>query len=285
MSNCTTVWSSEQSDPIESCIERWQERMQQSRDWVCFIDLADWCARESGSINPDERKRTIAYQQLGESLKLGEFGTGKHTQVAYPDGLILKRHNRYIRMTTQTYDKTPEGSGRRDVLERCWVPRDLARKWLEAKRLPVPPWLSFPDGRALGSAPRASRQNACLSHQVGGPHAQLVESTVMMKKDELARWLEVTKHPGGATEAVVQTLAAEKEMAAWLTRKMLLNPGVVAPKATVRAEAVANGVREIPDRAFDRAWQEAARAAEAPKWLAKGRRKSRPLKTTSNCRI
>jgi hypothetical protein len=158
--NWGTLWSSEQHSVIESCIERWQERMRQSREWVCFADLADWCARESGTINPDERKKVNAYRQLGESLKLGKFGTGKHTRVPFPDGLILKGTKRWIRMTTQTYEQiSEEGRGWEAVLEGCWIPRDLARQWLEAKRLALPPWLSSPESEAIQNAPRCGKIN------------------------------------------------------------------------------------------------------------------------------
>jgi hypothetical protein len=128
-----------------------------------------------------------------------------------------------------------------------------------------------------------------LSHQVEGTHTQFVESMVVMKKEELAGWLdlnlqtggEVTNRPGGrATEVVAQTLTAEKKMTAWLKQKMLLNPDAAVPKATMRAAAVAGGLQEISDRAFDRAWQDAGKSANAPRWLAKGRRKLEPLITT-----
>jgi hypothetical protein len=63
-------------------------------------------------------------------------------------------------MTRQAYELSPEGPARRAVLECCWVPRDMARRWLEEKRLHLPPWLSSPEGGAPRSAPRLGKMDA-----------------------------------------------------------------------------------------------------------------------------
>jgi hypothetical protein len=87
---------------------------------------------------------------------------------------------------------------------------------------------------------------------------------------------EAGKRPvGPAQKAAVQTIAAVTGMTAWLTQIMQNNPHKPITKETAIADAHTAGLRDVSGRAFDRAWQEAAHAANAPDWIAKGRRKRR----------
>jgi hypothetical protein len=57
----------------ERMIARFAEKQRRLRDWISFADVADWCARESGSVRPDSRLKEDAYRQLSEALARGDF--------------------------------------------------------------------------------------------------------------------------------------------------------------------------------------------------------------------
>jgi hypothetical protein len=118
-------------------------------EWISFDRMADWCAREGGSIddrnNQYARLRAAAYRQLDEAMTSGQFDKDGRSRVVYPPGLVLMGYQRKLRMTREWYAKSPDGEGRTAILECCWVPRDMARRWLATKRVPLPPWLSSED--------------------------------------------------------------------------------------------------------------------------------------------
>jgi hypothetical protein len=128
------------SQMLERRIERWMERMRRSREWISFADIADWCAREKGSIRADDNLKAGAYRALGESVMSGEFEERGRSRVVYQAALLVPSHPVRIRMTRELYEACPEP--KRDNLAWCWVPRDLACRWLEGKRVALPPWLA-----------------------------------------------------------------------------------------------------------------------------------------------
>src|SRR5262245_40811376 len=75
--------------------ERLFRHLRQTREWICFADVADVCARESGLIEPDEAKRGRAYDHLADALLKAEFDDERgRTRV-----LFLYPESRKIRMT------------------------------------------------------------------------------------------------------------------------------------------------------------------------------------------
>ena len=64
-------------------IDRFIRRQWQVRDWINFADVADFCAREAGSIAPDEGKRTRAYEELADAIIKGEFDKDGRSRVFF----------------------------------------------------------------------------------------------------------------------------------------------------------------------------------------------------------
>ena len=62
--------------------------------------------------------------------------------MVYPEGLCLPGIPPWIRMTRERYQAAPDPKPSVDVLECCWIPRNLCRRWFEARRIHLPPWLS-----------------------------------------------------------------------------------------------------------------------------------------------
>ena len=126
---------------LECRIGRWQERQWQTGEWINFARIADWCARESRSIRVDNLLAAEAYLKLEEALARGEFEEGGRSRVRYPEGLYPPATPRTSRLTREMYEACADPKPRVDVLECCWIPRDLCRRWFNALRLDPPPWL------------------------------------------------------------------------------------------------------------------------------------------------
>ena len=61
------------------------EKQRLTRQWVSLADIADWCARAPGIIEPDEKLRLTAYGQLMKALNSGEFDIAGRTNVLFSD--------------------------------------------------------------------------------------------------------------------------------------------------------------------------------------------------------
>ena len=62
-------------------IGRFVTAQRRHREWINFAEIADWCAREDQSIEPDERKRAAAFDRLANDLLAGEFEENGRSRV------------------------------------------------------------------------------------------------------------------------------------------------------------------------------------------------------------
>jgi hypothetical protein len=130
-------------DRHERRIAEWIERQQQAHDWICFADIADWCARRPGDIERDWRRRMEAYYELQESILQGEFHERGHLRVIYLALLAPLPHTVKIRLDAEQFRKwLRPGTVLKQVLELCWAPRGLCADWFKARHIDAPPWLA-----------------------------------------------------------------------------------------------------------------------------------------------
>ncbi len=124
-------------------IERFQENQRICREWVCLADVADWCARASGDIKPDEERRVIAFTELGRSLNAGEFEQNGRSRVLFlnPSTCLAKMTREQMSRITAA---NPSDIVRSCYLAHCWIPTALCRSWFDARRVLLPPWLKTP---------------------------------------------------------------------------------------------------------------------------------------------
>src|ERR1700730_7694335 len=73
-----------------SQIERFAQRQLHTRKWINFADVADFCAREAGSIIPDEGKRAAAFQAILKDIMNKEFEENGRSQVLFLNCLRKK---------------------------------------------------------------------------------------------------------------------------------------------------------------------------------------------------
>jgi hypothetical protein len=119
-------------------IDRFVRRQRQLREWINFGDVAEFCAREAGSIVPDEDKRALTYEELADALIKGEFDESERTRV-----LFLYPGSRRTRMTWEwlldTINFNLDGERGRGLLAHCWAPREAMARFFEKRRLPLSP--------------------------------------------------------------------------------------------------------------------------------------------------
>ena len=148
------IWRSNRS-------ERFTARQRRVREWINFAEIAEWCSREDGSIQPNEKKRAAALDALERDLLAGEFDENGRSRV-----LFLSPESTRARMTRAWLKDAIEYNydghqGRSAYTAHCWIPRDLAQRWFERHRLSLPPWLT---PSVLGSAQGAPASRPLASH-------------------------------------------------------------------------------------------------------------------------
>ena len=121
-------------------IERFTQRQRKLSDWVCFADVADWCARITGDIKPDEERRTLTYSELRKSLTVGDFEQAGRSRVMFlnPATTMAKMTRVRFDLITRAFDGQTLNT---EYLSCCWIPRDLCQQWFDSRRLPTPRWL------------------------------------------------------------------------------------------------------------------------------------------------
>ena len=121
-------------------IEQFKQKQRKLFDWVCFADIADWCARITGDIKPDEERRTLTYSELRKSLTVGDFEQAGRSRVMFlnPATTMAKMTRDRFDLITRAFDGQILNT---EYLSCCWIPRDLCQQWFDSRRLPTPRWL------------------------------------------------------------------------------------------------------------------------------------------------
>jgi hypothetical protein len=153
-------------DRHEQQIRVWKRRQKRAHDWVNFSDIADWCARETGTVRRSEAHREQAWHDLYAAVINNEFELDGRCRVAYlPHGQT--RSDKPLRLRLCVDDlwqccefvigRTPP------MLPDCWAPRAMCLRWFQARDIRPPPWLDPP-----GAARKTSEVPAKRSKDVGG---------------------------------------------------------------------------------------------------------------------
>lgn len=143
-------------------LHRFRECQRRRRQWLSFEEIADWCGRISGTVRRDESLRAQAYSDLRNAMLAGEFGYGVQSCVLYfqPDPGPTEKRLRLAPEGLQTwldYYGAEDPVITTEILSRCWLPRDLCRRWFERHGLTWPSAFDPPD------APGAVRPCGAIS--------------------------------------------------------------------------------------------------------------------------
>ena len=123
-------------------IAKFAEQQRIAKRWIAFVDLVDWCAQSTttASLDAQAKAREVAYQRLADSVQKGEFECGRRSKILYLDTLLTSEgRSPRCRLTREQFEiasdaaaTPPAPSLPLTVLNCCWLPRDLARQWLES---------------------------------------------------------------------------------------------------------------------------------------------------------
>jgi hypothetical protein len=120
-------------------VANWTDRQRRIREWICFADVADWCARLPGRIARDEEQRAQAGTELLRAIVDGEFNRDGRLCVAHvtPYHFVCPEPIRFRLEIGNLRSPVPIES-----LAYLWAPRDLCANWLVALGIALPPWLT-----------------------------------------------------------------------------------------------------------------------------------------------
>ena len=189
--------------------ERLVRRLRQTSEWINFADAADFIARESGSIAPDEERRARAYEELADALIKGEFDKRERTCVFFPSG------SKKVRMTWEWLADIIEfdldGDRGQWRLAQCWAPRELMVRFFAKRLLPFPPAVFGPptserkparrQSGAAGSR-KAARSPAPREHKKNERKQLAVDATIRELGVDV-----FTDMPGKARQAAIMQCA------------------------------------------------------------------------------
>ena len=114
----------------------WFDRIYRRFDLVGFEEVADWRFGVANSIPREE-----TFRNLLDAIRYGEFGMGpkirivcmpNKTDMYGPGGFHLLR---YVGQILHAAESNV------DYLRDLYAPRDLVRRWFQARELKLPPWL------------------------------------------------------------------------------------------------------------------------------------------------
>jgi hypothetical protein len=165
---------------------KWFEYVRRHFDIVSFGDLANWIAREAGSVRRDEADREQALVDLEDSIKHGEFGPADKKRCILwlpkpPPGSDTPLGQFCLRLN---YGQT----ARMRVTADLYASRALCRTWLEARQIPLPPWLRHPEPPAGETVAVASTAAESLTVQKKPTLDQpLDSSTLLPEQDTLSQ--------------------------------------------------------------------------------------------------
>jgi hypothetical protein len=143
--------------------------------WIAFVDLADWCAHSTTAAGraEEDQTRDLAWQRIAQSILNAEFERNSRSKVLYLDPSVMgdggsarcRLTREQFRIAFDIAAAPPGSSLPLLVLVRCWVPRELARQWIETHGyrwpphfdLERPPAVSVPGVRISSKRWRPSR--------------------------------------------------------------------------------------------------------------------------------
>jgi hypothetical protein len=121
-------------------IDRFAERQRGARRWIGLGDIVEWCVQSTTTASRDAeaRVREVAYQRLTDSVRKGEFERDARSKLLYLDVLVTgDGTSSRCRLTRAQFEiaydaaaTPPAPSLPLTVLNCCWLPRDMARRWL-----------------------------------------------------------------------------------------------------------------------------------------------------------
>ena len=126
----------------EERIRRFEEEQRRKREWISFVEIAEWYSGLEVPTNPKKAAAAAeqAYRMLQTDLLAGLFEERGRSRVLFRFPGVDFTHGKMTRQRLQdAIDNDPDGEHVRLLLSHCWLPRDLFERWCARHHLPKSP--------------------------------------------------------------------------------------------------------------------------------------------------
>src|SRR5262249_1975223 len=154
----------------------------QAQEWINFAAIADWCAKEDGSILPNEKKREVAFDTLESDLLAGEFEENGRSRVLFlhPNSVRARMTRDWLKeVMDHNYDQEEGGP----ILPHCWIHGSIFEGCLAKPRLPASPSRFQPQKSYRVSGAKAGDEIAAIKAL-----AARLKANTQMSRADASKW-------------------------------------------------------------------------------------------------
>jgi hypothetical protein len=140
----------------EERIRRFEEEQRRKREWISFVEIAEWYSGLEVPTNPKKAAAAAeqAYRMLQTDLLAGLFEEGGRSRVLFRSPGVDFRAGKMTRQRLQrAIDDDPDGDHVRSLLRNCWLPQKLCERWREWRNLPKSSRFSREGAEGLPESP------------------------------------------------------------------------------------------------------------------------------------
>jgi hypothetical protein len=170
----------------EERIRRFEEDQRRKRDWISFVEIAEWYSGLEVPTNPKKATAAAeqAYRMLQTDLLAGLFEEGGRSRVRFVFPGVSWTHGKMTRKWLQdAIDNDWDGRRGRSYLENCWLPRKLFQRWCGWHHLPKSPPRFEPQKSHHVSA--ATSKDVTTAIKALASH---LRNNPQLKRDKAAAW-------------------------------------------------------------------------------------------------
>jgi hypothetical protein len=169
----------------EERIRRFKEEQRRKRQWISFVEIAEWYSGLEVPTNPKKAAAAAeqAYRMLQTDLLAGLFEEGGRSLVLFRFPGVNFTAGKMTRQGLQAaIDDDPDGEHVRLLLMHCWLPRKLFERWCERHHLPKSPRFQPSQESSPGGAGRSPESSMPAPTLVPQPASKLVVDAVDQPK-------------------------------------------------------------------------------------------------------
>jgi len=135
----------------EERIRRFEEEQRRKREWISFVEIAEWYSDLRGPVSPKKaaalREQAHSMLKSGLLARLFEEGGPPRVLFRFP-GVDFTRGKMTSQRLQDAIDNDPDGEDVRLLLSHCWLPRDQFERWCARHHLPKSPPRFQPENAA-----------------------------------------------------------------------------------------------------------------------------------------
>jgi hypothetical protein len=173
----------------EDRIRRFKEDQRRKREWISFVEIAEWYSGLEVPTNPKKAAAAAeqAYRMLQTDLLAGLFEEGGRSRILFRFPGVDFTAGKMTRQRLQAaIDDDPDGEHVRLLLRHCWLPRKLFERWCEWHHLPKSPSRFQPQKSQRVLAATAGDETAAIRAL-----AFHLRSNRDLKKGEAQSWCHI----------------------------------------------------------------------------------------------